>query len=79
MRGQDIQQSELFSYGSPEDRAPTDQPLRAIRAMVDEAQGEMSARFDEIYPENGRRSIPLQRLLRALLLQMLCSIRTSGC
>src|ERR1700723_4776305 len=44
--------------------------------MVDEALGEMSARFDEIYPEDGRRSIPPERLLRALLLQMLYSIRS---
>ena len=43
--------------------------------MVDEALGEMNARFDEIYPQDGRRSIP-ERLLRALLLQMLCSIRS---
>jgi len=76
MRGEDIQQSELFSYGSLEDRAPANHPLRAIRAMVDEALGEMNARFDEIYPEHGRRSIPPERLLRALLLQMLYSIRS---
>src|ERR1700723_191277 len=76
MRGEDIQQSELFSYGSLEDRVPEGHPLRVIRAMVDEALREMSARFDEIYPENGRRSIPPERLLRALLLQMLYSIRS---
>jgi transposase len=76
MRGEDIQQSELFSYGSLEERVPEKHPLRAIRAMVDEALGEMSARFDEIYPEDGRRSIPPERLLRALLLQMLYSLRS---
>ena len=76
MRGEDIQQSQLFSYGSLEDRVPPDHPLRAIRVMVDEALCEMSARFDEIYPEDGRRSIPPERLLRALLVQMLYSIRS---
>ncbi len=76
MRGEDIQQSELFSYGSLEERVPAGHPLRAIRAMVDEALREMSARFDEIYPEDGRRSIPPERLLRALLVQMLYSIRS---
>jgi transposase len=76
MRGEDVQQSELFSYGSLEDRVPAGHPLRAIRAMVDEALGEMNGRFDEIYPEEGRRSIPPERLLRALLLQMLYSIRS---
>jgi transposase len=76
MRGEDIQQSELFSYGSLEERIPASHPLRPIRAMVDEALREMSVRFSEIYPEEGRRSIPPERLLRALLLQMLYSVRS---
>jgi transposase len=76
MRGDDIQQSELFSYGSLEERVPEKHPLRAIRTMVDEALLEMNGRFDEIYPEDGRRSIPPERLLRALLLQMLYSVRS---
>src|SRR6185312_9194582 len=49
-------------------------PLRPIRTMVDEALKELSARFDEIYNEEGRKSIPPERLLRALLLQMLYSV-----
>jgi transposase len=76
IRGDDVQQHELFSYGSLEERVPADRPLGPIRAMVDEALREMSARFDEIYPEDGRRSIPPERLLRALLLQILYSIRS---
>ena len=76
MRGDDIQQTELFSYGSLEERIPANHPLRPIRSMVDEALREMSARFDEMYPEEGRRSIPPERLLRALLLQMLYSVRS---
>jgi hypothetical protein len=66
-----------LSPRSPSLRYPLEKhPLRDIRAMVDEALREMSARFDEIYPEEGRRSIPPERLLRALLLQMLYSIRS---
>jgi transposase len=76
MRGDDIQQHELFSYGSLEERVPGSHPLRPIRTMVDEALKQMSGRFDEIYPEDGRRSIPPERLLRALLLQMLYSVRS---
>ena len=76
MRGEDIQQHELFSYGGLEDRVPANHPLRPIRVMVDEALKQMSARFDEIYGEDGRRSIPPERLLRALLLQMLYSVRS---
>jgi transposase len=76
MRGDDVQQNELFSYGSLDERVPEKHPLRAIRMMVDEALREMSGRFDEMYPEEGRRSIPPERLLRALLLQMLYSVRS---
>lgn len=76
MRGRDEQQHELFSYGSLEDRVPAAHPLRPIRLMVDEALKSLSARFDEIYDEDGRTSIPPERLLRALLLQMLYSVRS---
>jgi len=74
MRGEDIQQSELFSYGSLEDRVPTSHPLRPIREMVDEALKALDGRFDEIYDADGRKSIPPERLLRALLVQMLYSV-----
>lgn len=76
MRGEDLQQHELFSYGSLEERVPASHPLRPIRCMVDEALKTMSSRFYEIYPEEGRKSIPPERLLRALLLQMLYSVRS---
>jgi transposase len=79
MRGEDQQQHQLFTYGSIEDRIPEDHPLRLIRVMVDAALKQMSGRYDEIYGEDGRKSIPPERLLRALLLQMLYSVRASGC
>jgi transposase len=76
MRGEDLQQHELFSYGSLEERVPSGHPLRPIRSMVDEALKDMDGRFDEIYGADGRRSIPPERLLRALVLQMLYSVRS---
>jgi len=76
MRGEDLQQHELFSYGSLEERVPAEHPLRPIRVMVDEALKEMDGRFEEIYGADGRKSIPPERLLRALLLQMLYSVRS---
>jgi transposase len=76
MRGQDNQQSDMFSYLSPEQRVRPDHPLRAIRAMADLALGSMSSRFDEMYSQTGRPSIPPEKLLRAQLLQMLYSIRS---
>lgn len=76
MRGEDKQQHELFSYGSLEDRVPQDHPLRPIRGMVDEALTELSRKFDDIYGSEGRPSIAPERLLRALLLQMLYTVRS---
>jgi transposase len=76
MRGEDHQQSHVFSYLSPEERVRKDHPLRAVRTMVDEVLKQLSRRFDGMYAKVGRPSIPPEQLLRALLLQMLYSIRS---
>ena len=76
MRGDDQQQFSVFSYVAPEDRVPADHPLRPIRKAVDEVLQAMSRQFDKLYSENGRPSIPPERLLRALLLQVFYSIRS---
>lgn len=76
MRGHDHDQSPLFSYLSPDQRVPTDHPLRAIRAMVDTALVELSHQFDDIYADTGRPSIPPEKLIRALLVQILYSVRS---
>jgi len=76
MRGQDKQQADMFSYLSPEARVRKDHPLRAIRAMADQALESMSRLFDRIYAKTGRPSIPLEKLLRAQLIQMLYSVRS---
>jgi transposase len=76
MRGQDHQQSDIFSYLSPEQRVRQDHPLRAIRAMADLALSSMTERFDAMYAKTGRPSIPPEKLLRAQLIQMLYSVRS---
>src|SRR5579883_1053987 len=76
MRGPDEQTSHLFSYVVPEDRVRPDHPLRAIRRMTDEILAALSPRFDAMYSELGRPSIPPEQLLRALLLQSLYTIRS---
>ena len=76
MRGDDRQPDAMFSYVAPEQRVPADHPLRAIRTMVDTALGELSPEFARLYPKTGRPSIPPEKLLRALLLQMLYSVRS---
>jgi transposase len=76
MRGADEQQSQIFSYLSPEARVRKDHPLRAIRLMVDEVLARMSGSFDAMYADVGRPSIAPEKLLRAQLLQMLYSVRS---
>jgi transposase len=76
MRGKDQQQSDMFSYLSPEQRVRKDHPLRAVRALADQALRKMSRRFDAIYAKLGRPSIPPEKLLRAQLIQMLYSVRS---
>ncbi len=76
MRGDDTEQGSMFSYRSLEDRIPSDHPLRPMRAMVDAALETLADRFEELYAATGRPSIPPERLLRALLLQILFSVRS---
>jgi transposase len=76
MRGDDRQPDAMFSYVSPEQRVPSDHPLRAIRLLVDEILGDMSREFDKLYATIGRPSVPPERLLRAQLLQIFYSIRS---
>jgi len=76
MRGHDEQTQHMFSYLSPEQRVPADHPLRAIRALTDEALRTMSRRFGGLYAKTGRPSIPPEQLLRALVLQVLYTVRS---
>jgi transposase len=76
MRGDDQQTEHLFSYVSPEQRVPADHPLRAIRTMTDAALRDLSPHFEAIYAKIGRPSVPPEQLLRALLLQVLYSVRS---
>jgi transposase len=76
MRGADEQPGSMFSYVSLEERVPPDHPLRAIRRITDRALERLSPRFGTLYINFGRPSIPPEKLLRALLLQALYTIRS---
>lgn len=76
MRGDDRHQQAMFSYLSPEQRVPPDHPLRTIRTLVDGVLVELSPTFAAIYSHIGRPSIPPEHLLRALLLQILYTVRS---
>src|SRR5213595_993178 len=66
----------MLSYVSPERRIPADHPLRPIREMTDEVLRHLSRRFAGMYATTGRPSIAPEKLLRALLLQVLYTVRS---
>jgi len=76
MRGEDIHQDHLYSYVSPEQRVPADHPLRPIRQMANTVLGRLSPQLDALYSAVDRPSIPPEKLLRALLLQVLYTLRS---
>src|SRR5256884_2615537 len=76
MRGDDQQQDGMFSNISPNKRVPQEHPLRRIRSIVDRVLDQLSPRFNKLYARAGRPSIAPEKLLRALLLQLLYSVRS---
>ncbi|MEZ5375252.1 MAG: IS5 family transposase [Acidimicrobiales bacterium] len=76
MRGTPDRQLSMLSSLSTEDLIPTDHPIRRIRAVVDEVLAGMDDRFDAMYADSGRRSVPPETLLKATVLMALYSIRS---
>ncbi len=76
MRGTTDNQSALISFISPAERVPKDHPIRRIDGFVREVEQDLARDFDAMYPSGGRPSIPPETLLRALILQILYSIRS---
>lgn len=76
MRGVDNRTGKLFSYVDLEVRVPQNHPLRAIRAIVNAALAALEGEFARLYAPIGRPSIPPEKLLRAMLLQVFYSIRS---
>src|SRR4028119_165120 len=76
MRGLDERTGTLFSYVDLEARVRPDHPLRAIRAIVNEALAALEGAFAPLYAQVGRPSIPPEKLLRGMLLQAFYSIRS---
>jgi len=76
MRGDDQQQTAMFSYLTLAQRIPADHPARQIRVLVDRALKRMDGELEKLYSDTGRPSITPERLLRATLLMILYSIRS---
>jgi transposase len=76
MRGSDGMQEGLFTVAKLEDFVPADHPLRGIRTVVNEALAGLNGLFNRIYADSGRASVAPEKLLRAMLIQVLFSVRS---
>lgn len=76
MRGSFRDQGGLFSYVSPESRVAANHPLRKVRELVRAVLEDLSWTFGKLYAHEGRPSIPPERLLSALLVQVFYGIRS---
>lgn len=79
MRGADSYNEALFSTIRLEEFVPANHPLRPIRTWLNDALTRMDARFSAMYEadiKGGRPSIAPEKLMRAMLLQVLYSIRS---
>src|SRR6202161_2071311 len=76
MRGENVRQRAMLVVFDAEQRVPKSQPLRRIKALADAALAQVSPRFEQMYSEVGRPSIPPERLLKASLLMALYTVRS---
>jgi len=79
MRASDTCTESLFTMSMLEDFIPQSHPLRPIRKMVNEALAHLEGFLTSMYAaqsQGGRPAIALEKLLRAMLLQVFYSIRS---
>ena len=76
MRGADVMTEELFTVGGLDQYVPADHPLRPVRDVFNGCLARMDSHFDGLYSPFGRESIAPEKLLRALMLQVLFGIRS---
>jgi transposase len=76
MRGADFMQDTLFTMRSLDSFVPADHPLRPVREILNTALKAMDRLFAAMYAKSGRDSIAPEKLLRALMLQVLYGVRS---
>ena len=76
MRGINVENEPFFSYVNMNSRVPENHPLRPIQGFVRQILKKMTRQFDKLYSHTGRPSIPPEQLLKAMLIQMLFSVRS---
>jgi transposase len=69
-------QDSLFSDVDVDERVPKDYPLRRMRLLVDGILASLSDEFAALYSHTGRPPVTPEKRLRALLLQVLYTIRS---
>ena len=76
MRGRADDQGQLFFTINVESRIRRDHPLRAVKKTVDRILEQLNPLFDDAYSSMGRPGVPPERLLKALLLMSIYSVRS---
>ena len=76
MRGENTKQSKAFFYFSPEDRVPTNHPLRSIKVLLDKILDRLEPVFSQMYSDSGRPSVPPETLLKSSILMALYTVRS---
>jgi transposase len=76
MRGQADDQAQRFHVFNVEDRIRPDHPLRDIKRRTDRILDTLAPQLATAYSHTGRPSVPPERLLKALLLMALYSVRS---
>jgi len=76
MRGQSDRQETMLSLLTPEQRVPVDHPLRKIKVLADGELRRLSGELKRMYSHTGRPSVPPERVLKALVLMALYSVRS---
>ena len=76
MRGTDTKQSSMLALMSPESVVPSQHPLRRVKVLADGVLAKLSPTFEAMYSAIGRPSIPPERLLKAMVLMALYSVRS---
>lgn len=76
MRGRKDPQPQLFYSINVESRIRADHPLRPLKQRIDEILAGLDDKFAAAYSQTGRPSIPPERVLKALLLMALYTIRS---
>lgn len=66
----------MLALVSIESLVPAEHPIRKIKPIVDDALRQLSPTFDAMYADGGRPSVPPERLLKAMILMALYSVRS---